>query len=176
MTKDRTEAIRQMQQGNPGSFRPLYDAMVEEAMTVALAVLRDRESAKEVLQETFIRVYTHWDRYDPRRDFEPWFFRILLHECRRYQRKSQRWPIPVEELQLASPEEDIPSEVSPLEGMVEALPPEDRILLQLKYVQGFSERELATMLDMHPGKVKTKLYRLRTKLRQELESRKEDSR
>jgi RNA polymerase sigma factor (sigma-70 family) len=50
---------------------------------VATVVTKSRANTADAVQETFIRVYDHIDRFDPAKAFKPWFYRILLNECNR---------------------------------------------------------------------------------------------
>ena len=64
-----------------------YEAYADNAIRTASAITRNREMAKDAVQETFIRVYRQINSYNPELPFDPWFYRILTNECLRLLKK-----------------------------------------------------------------------------------------
>lgn len=151
-------------------FRTVYDTYFQEAQRVSLAITRNRELAKEAVQETFIRVYNNIDLYDETQPFEPWFFRILSNECMRILKKEGKV------VQLSgylegnasntSAEEDI--EVTEVYEEIQNLKDIYRIPIVLKYLNGFSEKEIANILELNLNTVKSRLYKGREQLKSRL--------
>src|SRR3954454_2985409 len=79
--------IRNILAGDKESFRIFYEAYADYAIRTASAITRNREMAKDAVQETFIRVYRQIGNYNPELPFDPWFYRILMNECLRYLKK-----------------------------------------------------------------------------------------
>jgi RNA polymerase sigma factor (sigma-70 family) len=84
------EIIQRIQQGDEKAFAELYHLYAEYALRVAMAVTKSRANAADAVQETFIRVYDHIDRFNLTKDFKPWFYRILLNECNRLMKKQAK--------------------------------------------------------------------------------------
>ena len=80
---EKEELIRNIQAGDKDSFREFYEAYADYAIRTASAITRNREMAKDAVQETFIRVYRQIGSYNPELPFDPWFYRILMNECLR---------------------------------------------------------------------------------------------
>ena len=72
---------------NKDSFDIYYQTYANSALRVAAAVVRSDAAAADVVQETFLRVYLNMQKFDNTKDFEPWFYRILINEWKRDLRK-----------------------------------------------------------------------------------------
>ena len=79
--------VRKIQAGDQAAFREFYEAYAGAAIRTASAITRNREMAKDAVQETFIRVYRQIGSYNPELPFDPWFYRILTNECLRLMKK-----------------------------------------------------------------------------------------
>ncbi|MED4970575.1 RNA polymerase sigma factor [Parageobacillus toebii] len=84
------EIVQRIQQGDEKAFAELYHLYAEYALRVATVVTKSRANAADAVQETFIRVYDHIDRFDPAKAYKPWFYRILLNECNRLMKKQAK--------------------------------------------------------------------------------------
>lgn len=74
--------------GDPGSFRVLVEELSRGLIAMAYRYTGDREWARDLTQETWIRVYEAIDRYDPSRPFRPWVFAIHRNGCLDHLRKA----------------------------------------------------------------------------------------
>lgn len=160
------EYVEQILQGDQEAFRRLYEKYSPVAMRVAYAITRDREMAKDVLQETFVRVYRFLPSYDLSQSFRSWFYRILTNECNRMLKKQHRLLFvhtPNWEEQMADRRED--RELDQLYGAIQELEDKYRIPVVLKYLQGLTEKEIAEALDLNQNTVKTRLFQARQKLK-----------
>lgn len=162
--------LKRVKDGDPMSFRQLYNRYVDKALRVATAMTRNKELAKDAVQETFIRVYKNIDRYDLSKPFDPWFYKILTNECNRLlQKESKTTPFDLSELDYDSEHLEEVVDYSDLYQAIQALKDIYRIPIILKYLKGFSEKEIAEILELKQNTVKTRLYQGRDKLKQVLE-------
>ncbi|MHA6260899.1 RNA polymerase sigma factor [Sporosarcina sp. CAU 1771] len=163
--------VTKIKAGDKESFRLFYETYAEYAIRTASAITRNRELAKDAVQETFIRVYKGINSYNINLPFDPWFYRILTNECLRLLKKEKR---------LASFDdqdlENLPSHthealdgLSDLYDTIQSLDDVYRIPLLLKYVKGFTEKEIASILDLNQNTVKSRLFKGRKQLRNQLE-------
>ena len=150
--------------------RDLYERHYEELMRYCLQLCRSRELALDLMQETFLRAL---EREETMETFSPgqrraWLYRtarnLFLDSVRKnalLQRK-QRLLLDEEE-----GEEDgfLRAET---ELLLLRLPPEDRTLFRLRYLEGYSAVELGEMFDMPPATVRTRLLRARQLLKKEM--------
>lgn len=158
-------AIKRIQAGDEGAFARLYDSLAEPALRFAAAILgRDALSA-DAVQETFLRVYRGIGRFDASKPFEPWFYRILVNECRRMLRFRRRLT-PVDVLPERA---DRRQDWLELYEAVGGLPLRLREPVVLRYLLGYRDAEVAAMLGISTEAAKGRVKRARHELRRYLE-------
>ncbi|NMC56306.1 MAG: RNA polymerase sigma factor [Eubacteriaceae bacterium] len=147
---------------NKNSFKAYYEKYAEKALRVAAAVVRSDAAAADVVHEAFLRVYLNMHKFDNTKSFEPWFYRILINECRRAYRKINE-AAPIEEYQnLAEP---VKSEYDFLYEAIGQLKKSQRIPIILRYLSGYSDKEVALILRLNLTTVKARIKRGKEKLR-----------
>ena len=133
-----------------------------------------------MVQQVFLKVFLSLKRFDQRSAFSTWLYKISVNECWDYLRKKKVRPLTYEadmSEEQVSRLDGAASAVRPpespvqraevrdlLEHMLENLPDQDRALLVLKEMEGFSVEELAVILDLNVNTVKVRLFRSRAKL------------
>lgn len=129
---------------------------------IARTMLRSDADCEDAVQEALLRAWSRLSTLRQPQYFETWLIRILINECRRLYRR--RRPIESELSEtLAAPAAD-----ARLADALMALPEGYRIAIELHYIEGYSVRELASILRLPEGTVKWRLSRGRTLLKQEL--------
>lgn len=173
------EIIQQIKNGNQLAFRDLYDLYFEYAMRVATVVMNHRRAdANDAVQETFLRVHQNMDRYDARRPFKPWFYKILINECHRILKRNGKI-ISIEILESmknneqVSEEKDTFAQYEDLYSAIEHLDHHQRIPIILKYLNGFKEQEIAEIMDENLNTIKSRLFKGKQKLKHFLNQNKE---
>lgn len=144
---------------------------------LALSIIRDRQAAEEVAQDTFVRAWRYAASFDPRRgSAAAWLLAIgrntALDYIRASGRRLERLPLePLESLpesvdgaQVGNPHEAI----APVADAVRSLPPEQRDTLMAAAYYGFTAREISEAWSVPIGTVKTRLRLALHKLRDEL--------
>jgi RNA polymerase sigma-70 factor, ECF subfamily len=177
------ELVALARTGDQGAFEALVERHKQKAYRIAFDFSRDREEAKDLSQEAFLRAYTHLGNFDGRSAFYTWFYRILVNVCLDYKRRKQRTTLEefneAVETQMepshpsqkpASPDQHVmATQLSRKVGAaLEALPPRQRTAFILKNHQGLSIKEIAEMMQTAEGTVKVHLHRAVTALRQTL--------
>lgn len=160
--------IKKIKKGNQQAFRTLYDSYVDYALRTAYAITRNNSDAADIVQETFIKVYRNIDSFDLKRPFKPWFYRILINESRRFLKKRSRAGVTTSSDELLDYLHQSQFEVKNYDDLgiaLENLPESTRTLLILKYLNAFTEKEIAEMLEMNVSTVKSRLYKARNDLR-----------
>ncbi|WP_096156767.1 MULTISPECIES: RNA polymerase sigma factor [Bacillus] len=158
------EWIIQFKNGDSHAFKKLYDLYAEDAIRYAMSITKNSHNAKDVVQEAFIRVYRNIDSFDIDRNFKTWLFTILTNECYRYLKKES------ENIKLV--DNNIPTSVQQesedfmyLHEALENLDAINKTPIILKYLNGFSEKEIASMLNLNLNTVKSRLFKGREKLK-----------
>lgn len=179
------ELITRFQRGQPRAFEALYDRYKDYVYRVAFYTLRHQQEAEDAVQETFLDLLRGLPRYDvngPAR-FETWLYRVTVNRCRmRLRRKpapSEAWDDISEQLerlptlQSERPEAEFldRERACVLWRAVEQLPDAHRLVIMLRYQQGLAYEEIAEVLSINLGTVKSRLYNAHKKLEQLLDFR-----
>jgi RNA polymerase sigma-70 factor (ECF subfamily) len=162
--------FKKIQSGNREAFRCLYDEYANYAIRTAKAITRNDELAKDAVQEAFIRVYRNISSYNPSLSFGAWFYRILVNECNRLLNKEKKL-VPID-ISLAGNKTQLidhsKESVLDLYEIIQNMADIYRIPLLLKYIKGFSEKEVAEILDLNQNTVKSRLFNGRNLLKEQL--------
>ena len=168
------ELVQRTRDGDAQAFDALVRRYLRPALAVALEFADGTDDAEDLVQETFHRTLRKLGRFDERRPFRPWFFSILRNSGRNLVARRNRWrTVPLPESLVAkrrSPFDDASSaEIRErLSAAIERLPEMQRGCFRLYDVEGFTGEEVADMLGIAPGTVRTHLHRARQSLRESL--------
>lgn len=167
------EVVRQAKLGNQESFAQVYDLIAPELYKVALYVLGNAQDAEDAVSETFVEAYKGIHNLRDEASFKRWMLAILSVRCKRriggYIK--DRKNVDIEELtELPSPERDNPNpEHVSVRDALATLTEQERQIVVLASVQGYTTREVAEMLGLPHGTVSSKLHRTLKKLKKKLE-------
>jgi RNA polymerase sigma-70 factor (ECF subfamily) len=171
------------QQGDRSAFGELVCRHYEDVIRVVYRLCGDAQIAQDAAQEAFIRAWQALPRFRGQSTFGTWLYRIVINLCcdrqPRLQRELQALPLDIDNdrVSVEAPPVEKWMDANELCGMlhrrVDALPASYRILVLLRYVQELSYEEIATVLNMPMGTVKTGLFRAKAALRQALEASQE---
>jgi len=147
------------------------------AFRVAQGVLRNAADAEDVAQEALLRAYHKFDRLRDATRFRAWLVRISFRlaldrwrAARRRERRETEWAMPEQRPAPPSTEEIAASSEfqSRLQRALDELPEKFRMVLLLAAIQGYSLEEIAGMLGVPLGTVKSRLFLARKKLSEKL--------
>jgi RNA polymerase sigma-70 factor (ECF subfamily) len=149
-------------------------AHFRELRRVALRVCEDRETADDLVQETYLRAWRSFDKFELSTNCRAWLFRIFFYVRSEYRRSQSRQPL-VFSLDYVK-ESTLPSQINAsldftLEEIKQAfaeLPEPFRIAVLLSDIEGLSYREIAEVLNVPVGTVMSRLSRGRRMLRARL--------
>ncbi len=166
---DDAAAIEKVQKGEREAFRHLVESYQNQAVAHAVAILGNREDARDAAQEAFIDAFRALKTFDKERRFYPWFYVLLRNRCYKMTAK-KRESEGIEELEIVAPQTGLPlPEQIALETALLALSAEDREIITLKYLDGFSYDEIAEHLKIPRGTVMSRLFHARRELQAKLE-------
>ena len=177
------ELVALAQKGDRRAFEELVERHKQKAYRIAFDFTRDREEAKDLSQEAFLKAFVHLKNFDGRAGFYTWFYRILVNVCLDYRRRNKRAAI--EEFNESVEHQVDPSHHSPtallpdqhvaagqisrkVGAALDALPPRQRTAFILKNHQGLSIKEIAETMQTAEGTVKVHLHRAVSALRRSL--------
>lgn len=178
--------IHRAAKGDEAAFEQLLTQHEKSVYNLCLRMTGNPEDAMDVSQEVFLRVWKNLGSYQFDAAFSTWLFRIASNACIDFLRaKKRRNDVSLtmqdendgEDKELAVPDETpLPEEQllakeqqrAVMKAMSE-LPPDFREILQLRVVEGLPYEEIAEILDIKVGTVKSRLARARNQLRKNLE-------
>jgi RNA polymerase sigma-70 factor, ECF subfamily len=162
-------AIEKVQRGETEAFCFLVEGYQNQAVAHAVAILGNREDARDAAQEAFIDAFRALKRFDKTRKFYPWFYVLLRNRCYKVTAK-RRADEDIEEFEILAPQDGLPREDRiALQKALLALSKEDREIITLKYLDGLSYDEIADYLQIPRGTVMSRLFYARRELRAKLE-------
>lgn len=174
--------MEQLNAGREDALAELVRRYQQDVFRFSLHYLKNVEVAKEMTQETFLRVYAARDRFDVSRRFKPWMLCIARNLClNEIKRKKTVQMETLEEYASSAREDngdvlqssaDGPSELlmgeerrRVLERALEALPPDAREIVKLRFFERMQARDIAEIIDSTEGAVRTRLHRILRQLR-----------
>jgi RNA polymerase sigma-70 factor (ECF subfamily) len=170
------EVVDRVRTGDTRLFELLMRRHNQRLYRAARAILRDEAEVEGVLQETYVRAFTHLDQFRGLAKFATWLTRIAVHEALHRCRDRRRFADlddGMDELQSADagPEEHaFRGELRQLlEASIDRIPAGFRAVFVLRDVEGLSTAETAACLSIPEETVKTRLHRARQLLRRQLD-------
>ncbi|MGD0815121.1 MAG: RNA polymerase sigma factor [Verrucomicrobiota bacterium] len=174
---DRSDSIQddllvlQCQQGDAGCFDRLVRRWQQPLLNYAYRVTGDWAVAQDIVQETWLAVIRGLITLKDVAYFRTWLYRIASHKCQDHWRRKQTRQGFAEELQKQPLATGAPpnAERADIDASFRRLPPDSRTVLALMYLEDFSIGEIAGLLSLPEGTVKSRLFHARQQLRQLLE-------
>lgn len=174
------ELAGRAKEGDRMAFAGLVQSTQQRVFALAFRLLYDENDARDVAQESYIRVWEHFHRFKPDQLFEPWLLRIVTNLALDRLRARKRWwkifqradAIPEKEIPRAT---DLESQHSNAElaaairSISAQLPEKQRMVFILRDLQDCSVAEVAAITDMSPESVKTNLHYARKRICEILE-------
>jgi len=161
---------------------PFLDALYN----TGLRMTRNPQDAEDLVQETYLKAYRHFEKFEPGTNLKAWLFKILKNTFINEYRKRQQAPpasdfAEIEESferegggdgvqPIKTPEDEALENVfdEGVQRALDALPSDYRMVVLLADVEGFSYREIAEILEIPVGTVMSRLYRGRKQLEAEM--------
>ena len=179
--QDEAALVARVVAGDRAAFGVLVERYAAVARRVARAVLGDAEDADDAAQDAMLSALVKLDQYDPRRPFGPWLLRIVANAATdRRRRRTVRHAQPLDPgLTAGGPRPDTTAERRALsERLRQALaelPERRRVAVVLFDVEGYSHAEIAGILGIPEGTVRSEVFHARRRLRVLLADWKEDA-
>jgi RNA polymerase sigma factor (sigma-70 family) len=176
--------VRRCLAGDEKAYRELIELYQAQVFSICLRMVRRREDAEDLTQETFVRMFRALDRYDPQRPFAAWILTIASRLAIDHIRRRRVSPVSLthqepgseetRELDVADPglgPDEITSrseEERNANELIQSLPNHYRIVVVLRHQQDLSYEEIAEALNLPLGTVKARIHRAREILKTRL--------
>ncbi len=184
-----TAVVERAKNGSETAFRELITRYERPVFSLIFRMVRDRETAEDLAQETFIKILNNLDRYSPEFKFSSWLFKIANNLTIDHLRRRRIDTISIDGAPNAvtsesakatsiavvsgneSPLEELESRElgSAIERAIATLRPEYRACIMLRHVEDKSYEEISEIVKLPLGTVKTYIHRARHELRAALE-------
>lgn len=160
---DDADAVRRHLDGDPDAFRVLYETYRDKVYASAYRILGEENAAADLVQEVFVKIHGELRRFKFESKFSTWLFRVAVnHALNRASETARHARI---EERLARDGRGDPGgtkEGRPLDEQVQrailGLSPKLRAIVGLRYLEGLSYEEIAEVLDLSMGTVKSRLF------------------
>jgi RNA polymerase sigma-70 factor, ECF subfamily len=177
--------IEKAKLGDRAAFRQLVERHQRRAFAIAVALVRDENDAREVVQEAFLRVYRGLDAFHGGSSFFTWLYRIVTNLSIDLMRKPARREAELDEGRKLEDEVDLPlmaridgadpadvvrrSEIAErIQTALDALPPYHRGVILMREIEGMSYEEMAQAMGVSKGTIMSRLFHARQKLQRAL--------
>jgi RNA polymerase sigma-70 factor (ECF subfamily) len=168
------ELVKSLQQRKEAAFSYLYDHYAALLNGILMTILQDRDSAGDALQEVFLKIWRQIDHYNPSKSRLFTWMHLIARNTAIDITRSKDWQIrkknnPLTEDQIGLPDNTlIRSKEQDLRKMVQVLKDDFKILVDLSYFKGYTQEEIAKMLNIPLGTVKYRLKSALIQLKQQI--------
>ena len=165
------QLINDCKNGNTKAFEQIYRLLSPKIFAVCLKYSRNYEEAQDNLQEGFILLYEKINQFHFKGSFEGWAKRVVINYILQQYRNQGIFEIISENLPDTTEIEIDEDEISLdfLTKIIQELPDRYRLVFNLYVMDGYSHKEIATMLDINIGTSKSNLARAKTILKNKIE-------
>ena len=174
--RDRELVIRALD-GDAGAFRDLIEKHTALVYSVVGGILKRDADIDDTVQEVFIKVYRNLSSYRGDSRFSTWLYRIARNESINALQRSRDRLVPIEEAerlpaQGGNPEEHFARKrlAHDMRGLLSKLDEQYRVVLELRYMGDKSYSEIAEIMEIPVGTVKTNIHRAKAELKRMIES------
>ncbi len=169
--KDDTFYIEKVINGEPNYFSFIVERYQDIVFSIALKVLKNREDAEEMAQESFIKAYKSLDKFKGTAKFSTWLYRITYNTCISEVRKKKQYFVSTDDIEIPHNVDEfnldgIPEEnrARYIKAALEKLPEDEYTLVLLYYFEEHSIEEISKVTQLSASNAKVKLHRARKKL------------
>jgi RNA polymerase sigma-70 factor (ECF subfamily) len=169
------DLVKQALQGDTAAFEQLFRHYKKDLLRFCQQRTGNNLSdASDILQETFIKVYLHLDKYNPHYSFRQWIHTIARNAFIDYTRKRKESPLSIDSPDWAGPRLNPPATTAnpeermmqyqtgkELDKALEIMSPRYKTMITMRFIQEYSYEEIAEKLEMPLGTVKTQIHRAR---------------
>ena len=182
MTRDKElDIINEILSGDTDAFEILVEETQSKVYSLALRMTNNQEDARDMAQEAFIRAFNSLSSFRGDSRFSVWMYRLTSNICLDFLRQKKRKPADSLTMDINDDEQDKQFEIPDIrynpetelerrelrvlinQGLLE-LSPDYRQILILREINGLSYEEIADVLKLEPGTVKSRIFRARKKL------------
>jgi len=168
--------IEACQQGDRAAFQLLFETYKDKVFSIAVYSSGDRAVAEDVTQQIFLKLFTAIRQFRGDSEFTTWLYRLVVNACVDEKRRRRRWLPLAETAMTSNPGEKRPQEkryarlevTEAVQAAIGELKPKFRLPILLKYIEGLSYDEIASVMGCSKGTVASRLNRGHSQLAKRL--------
>ncbi|HJP93811.1 MAG TPA: sigma-70 family RNA polymerase sigma factor [Pyrinomonadaceae bacterium] len=168
--------IEACQQGDRAAFQLLFETYKDKVFSIAVYSSGDRVVAEDVTQQIFLKLFTAIRQFRGDSEFTTWLYRLVVNACVDEKRRRRRWLPLAETATMSNPGEKRPQEkryarlevAEAVQAAIGELKPKFRLPILLKYIEGLSYDEIASVMGCSKGTVASRLNRGHSQLAKRL--------
>jgi RNA polymerase sigma-70 factor (ECF subfamily) len=159
------EVLQRFRIGDESAVKAVYDRFGGPVFALSMSILGEAGLAADATQQTFIKAWRAASTYDPERSFSPWIYAIARRTAIDIYRKRARIVVSdqVDVVSMAPGLETV-WEVFEVRSALDQLPDEERQVVKLSHFDGFTHGEIANLLGIPVGTVKSRSHRAHQRL------------
>lgn len=175
--KEDFEIIEQVKLASLKDFEILMDRYKNYVMSICVSVLKDRHEAEEATQDSFVKAYKAIKSFDHKSKFSTWIYKIAYRTSLDYLRKRKKTSnledssYYIADSQSVEKQIDADERKALLVKIIMSLPEEEAALIRMFYMEELQIKDLIKITGLSESNVKTKLFRIRKKLRKMLSTK-----
>jgi len=180
-----TDLINKAQDGDESAFNELVCRYDRNVLALTLKYVNDRDDAKDIYQEVFLRVFRGLKNFKFKSEFSTWLYRITVNVCLTFIKSGKKQSMirinsdmendDIDYIVGSDDKANSPNELlsrneftDNVKEALEKLSPKQKMIFVLKHFEGYKIREIASMIDCGEGTVKKYLFEANHKLRDQL--------
>lgn len=169
--------IEACQQGDREAFQLLFETYKDKVFSIAVySIGGDRAMADDVTQQIFLKLFTAIRQFRGESEFTTWLYRLVVNACLDERRRRKRWLPWGDAVEKTSFTDRRPQEKQfarleiseTVRAAIAELKPKFRLPILLKYIEGLSYEEIATVMNCSKGTVASRLNRGHSQLAKQL--------
>ena len=169
------ELIKRAQKGDKEAFTEIILSIRNELYKIAKTRIINENDIDDIIQETMIEVYKSIKQLRDLKKLKMWVIKILINKCNKFYKRKSKKDISLEETNInniiaRNNNEDVENDMN-FYSLIKNLKYDERIVILLYYMEGYSVEEISEIIKMNKNTVKTNLYRARQKIKNEIEKK-----
>jgi RNA polymerase sigma-70 factor, ECF subfamily len=178
MLTDPDKIIEMVKKGDQAAFRILVEEYRQQAFSMAFRILCDEEEARDIVQDSFIKIWQKIDTYDMSMKFSTWLYKIVangaidrLRQIKRHNLVNLEKVIgKIDHLNLDNTQREVDNKETArqIRWLAEGLPEKQQFVFILRDLEGIDSPEVRKILNMSENSVKSNLYHARIAIREKL--------
>jgi len=161
------ETLERFRLGDHAAVRVVYDRFAGPLFTIAMSILKDRDLAADAVQQSFVKAWKAAATYDANRDLAPWLYAIARRVCIDIHRREQirrHDELKDDAVSVLPTDLEQAWEAYEVRSAVDRLEHDEREVMRLMHLEGYTQPEIGERLGLPVGTVKSRAHRAHRKL------------